>query len=147
MKNWGGAISQANSDIQEVSGKITEVELKGVKIAIGFYTGTGKFGANNAQSLTFDFVPKLVKLVSYVNPQVSDRGPLQINTSGNTCNEILVEYLTTTYKAYSGFSQSTSDYTYGKISEDGKTLSWYDKEDDGRMYNGSRWKYYYIAIG
>ena len=147
MRNWGGVASQANSDIQGVSDKITEVELKGIKIVTGFYTGTGKFGANNAQSLTFDFVPKLVKLVSYINPRASDRGPLQLNASDSACNEILVEYLTTTYKAYSGFSQSALDYTYGKISEDGKTLSWYDKEDDGRMYNSSGWKYYYIAIG
>lgn len=147
MKNWGGAISQVNSEIQGVNSKITEVESKGVKIATGFYTGTGKFGENNAKSLTFDFVPKLVKLVSYINPQVSYRGPLQINTTRGTCNEILTEYLTTTYKVYSGFSESASDYTYGKISEDGKTLFWYDKEDDGRMYNGSGWKYYYIAIG
>lgn len=147
MRNWGGVVNQVNNEIQGVSDKITEVELKGIKIVTGFYTGTGKFGENNAQSLTFDFVPKLVKLVSYISSQTSDRGPLQINPTGSTCNEILTEYLTATYKAYSGFSQSTSDYTYGKISEDGKTLSWYDKENAGRMYNSSGWKYYYIAIG
>ena len=143
MKNWG-AISQVNNEIGEVSNKIDEVKLKGVKIVTGPYTGDGGSGIHNARSLTFDFVPKFVMLVCSQAASSPDRGPTYLY--GNYAKGLLVETLKTTYTWYTGFTTSPNDTSYGKRSEDSKTIYWYD-DAAGRMFNDKGITYWYLAIG
>ena len=46
----------------------------GVKIATGSYTGTGTYGANNPNTLTFDFAPQLVIICGYEYYAILFRG-------------------------------------------------------------------------
>ena len=70
---------------QEYEAKITDVlgnlisipagQIKdGVKIATGSYTGTGTYGANNPNTLTFDFAPQLVIICGYEYYAILFRG-------------------------------------------------------------------------
>lgn len=47
MKNWGGAISQVNSEISEISGKVSE-------FVMGSYTGDG----TSNRTIELGFTPK-----------------------------------------------------------------------------------------
>lgn len=99
------------------------------KIATGSYTGTGKYGSNNKNSLTFDFEPQLVILANV-----------------NSYNGIPMHAI---------FQRNQSSYIYytgGPVSWSGKTMSWYTTEtnaSNGANYqlNTSGKTYNYIAIG
>lgn len=99
------------------------------KIATGSYTGTGKYGSNNKNSLTFDFEPQLVILANV-----------------SSYNGIPMHAI---------FQRNQSSYIYytgGPVSWSGKTMSWYTTEtnaSNGANYqlNTSGKTYNYIAIG
>ena len=66
-------------------------DAKGVKIAAGSYVGTGTYGSSNPNSLTFDFVPKIVMLFT------DKTGRIQWNSGTNYLHAIIsVDALTTT---------------------------------------------------
>lgn len=94
------------------------------KIATGSYVGTGKSGADNPNSLTFDFVPKLLFVggtaIAIIVPQ--NTTGMVVTTSGNYSNSGITVELT------------------------GKTVSWYGDSVSDQM-NSSTATYNYTAIG
>ena len=100
----------------------------GVRIETGTYTGTGTYNAVNKSSLTFDFAPKLVVILSsrqttFFMMQGSEIGNCYFGNSGNvTCRNINVIW-------------------------SGNTVSWYSNDGDHWQSNSQGFKYYYIAIG
>ena len=100
-----------------------------VQIATGSYKGTGTYGKSNKNSLTFDFVPKIV-----VFANVSSYNGVPMHAI---------------------FMRNQSSYIYhtgGPVSWSGKTMSWYTTEtnsSNGAKYqlNTSGTTYYYTAIG
>ncbi len=124
-------------------GKPFDVLLNPVHIATGSYIGTGTYGSNNPNSLTFDFEPKLVMI--YGIKQGTELTNL-LHVTG-TIYAIPTETLTTTYTRYFGFG--TKNYTYGKKSDDGKMIYWYstNSSSDQRNESNQNAQYYYLAIG
>ena len=121
MKNWGGAISQANSDIQGVKDS-------GVKIEVGQFSSKG-FGQSNPTSITFGFVPKAVVLASDTTPIVLIK-PMTIGASSATRD-----------------SSKTTNYEKLTVEWNEKTVSWYVADD---TYDGNAKQMnnrYYIAFG
>ena len=86
------------------------------------YVGTGTYGESNPNSLTFDFVPKVV----------------MIRCDGDT-NIFDAIYGMREVVTYSG------DYVTVKWAK--KTLSWYSVDDSWTQMNDAGDKYYVIAIG
>ena len=117
------------------------------KIATGSYVGTGTYGANNDMSLSFDFAPKYVAILDRIGASTPDRGPVSNFGTTSAHNQLLTEGLTTSYRWYAGFSNNPSDTSYGKKSEDGKTIYWYNTNNAIAMYNNLGDTYYYLAIG
>lgn len=105
------------------------IKNNGVKIATGSYTGTGTYGSNNPNNLTFDFEPKVVFIFSTGNTYISK----PILTS------------------YSDFivlnSNGTSGYATCGFSHSGNTITWYHYADVNFQLNTSGQTYRYIAIG
>lgn len=104
----------------------------GVKIATGSYVGTGTYGANNPNSLTFNFVPKLVI--------VSGQGN-SINTGAGFIYCWGSKKYTLLYASYSG-TQTTC-----VVSLADKTMNWYDTQSVDNQCNDSKFVFNYIAIG
>lgn len=118
------------------------------RIEVGSYVGTNTYGADNPNSLTFWFKPKIVKLLFRTSTKVG-RGDLKnedltgegINLSQNF---MVADRLTTNYAQGEGFGYSSSS-SYGKKSPDGKTFYWYST-NAANQCNSSVYVYYYIAI-
>ena len=123
LRILSNALFNANGKPADINGNVI-----GVQIATGSYTGTGTSGASNPNSLTFDFVPKIV-FISIDNAQIikSSMFPYiwgaarTVVQNGDMTNIIVC---------------SVSD----------KTLSWY-ASDYALQLNVSGAKYNYIAIG
>ena len=110
-----------------------------LRIATGSYKGTGKYGSSNPNSLTFDFVPKIV-IIREVN-----NGRMAIMPTHGWSSSY-------TAKAYQVMGHTTANlspaYNMGKIS--GKTISWYWNSTGSQsldQLNESGATYYYTAIG
>lgn len=101
------------------------------KIVTGSYTGTGTYGSDNKNSLTFEFVPKLVVILP--------EGTYSPNVL------LLVNGLTRT-----GILEKSSSYWALTVSWSDNTVSWYapNGTDGGEeQMNKSGITYRYCAIG
>lgn len=145
MAEFNDKITQINSGVNSEVSALKTLINEGVKFEIASYVGTGLNGASNPSSLTFSFAPTFVIYMGSVD---SD---LHVSGHGSGQNWLAIpKYMSTSYRQYDGFAaQNYSDYsTYGKISPDGKTISWYNTSDVSfAQLNFANDTYYYIAIG
>lgn len=122
-----------------------------VNIQSGSYVGTGTAGISHENSLTFNFVPEIIFCGS---------DPLSLGNwveQGSNGGEIvhlgvmLTASLTTSYQNCYGFGADSSDessaHLYGKISNDGRTVYWYNQGPPAYQNNLSGTTYYWLAIG
>lgn len=100
------------------------------KIEMGSYVGTGTYGASNPNTLTFEFIPKLV-----------------IIKPNNTTDKYHFEVIQGQTKTFS--YQDNTNYGKVEISWNGNSISWYCTSGDGSegQLNKAEYTYYYIAIG
>lgn len=112
------------------------------KIATGSYAGTDKYGQSNPNSLTFDFAPKVIAIVGYIQSSASFVDLF----SGNAGEAWIIHtgLLTTSYVQGAGFGKDS----YAKKSSDGKTVYWYGTSA-ANQYNYAMYGtvYHWIAIG
>lgn len=94
-----------------------------LQIQVGTYVGTGTYYSNKPNSLTFDFVPKLVFVMRNAACFLSDA------TDGFI---------------YAGQTGSKSAQAFTLT---GKTLSWWNYNSAEKQLNASGTTYYYIAVG
>ena len=123
------------------------------KIETGSYVGTGTYGVDNPNTLTFGFEPKFVAIVTLPSSTTS--------TSGLTTAIFVPQALTSEFSNrgylvsqgnlyYGGlnlvpYSSTTNYYTnYAKI--EGNTLSWYSSNVPVQL-NSNNFIYNYVAIG
>lgn len=102
------------------------------KIAIGSYVGTGTYSSANANSLTFDFVPKLVIIVA--DARTNFPGTVFIN--GQSQSESIGHNYISNYEFTVGWS--------------GNTVTWYTTNSNygaEAQLNKSGVTYRYIALG
>jgi len=105
------------------------------KIATGTYTGTGTYGYlqptdENANKLTFPFVPKLLIITSeYSNAVINYQSVIQDGYMGGFCSNIIA-------------------YCDTSVSDDGLTLKWWTPQNDPkRQHNTQGEKYHWMIIG
>jgi hypothetical protein len=105
------------------------------RVQVVSYVGTGTYGENNPNSLTFDFVPKMVIISTAQNMTFAffNTGIL----SGNFANKTV----------FSVLSASITNRSYVSAKKDGKTISWYSTSSPESHFNVSGAKYNAIAIG
>lgn len=124
------------------------------RIEIGSYVGTGTYGASTPSSLTFGFAPKILWIyaVSTVGTSQYNRLPYVTNSpstsdSSTTLMLLPLYRLNTSYKqGYSPSMGSPITNAYAKVSEDGKTVYWYNTSNAPQQRN-ARSEYHYIAFG
>ena len=113
------------------------------KVAAVSYDATGVFGESNPNSVTFPFAPKYAFM--YGRCQTYNGTWAQFSTSTAGC-AVNFDFATTTYTERFGFKESSSALVHGKVSSDGKTISWYSTTASYQC-NESGWRYTIIAIG
>ena len=127
------SIGAAAADLSNVDMTVLATALGAAKITTGSYVGTGKYGSSNPNSLTFDFVPKIVTV--------------QANAlyHGNIQGVVLVHGQT---KSGSDGSSSSSSSLTIAWDDSTKSVSWYtDNGASKYQLNNSDGVYYYAAIG
>lgn len=113
------------------------------RVQVVSYVGTGTYGSSNPNSLTFDFVPKVVMFLRGYKKGSTQFGHLTASHSDD--NKVVTpESLATTYTRFNGFGDSFG--SYAKKSEDGKTIFWYN-EQASTQGNNTGYTYYFLAIG
>lgn len=146
------SVARGGTGVSSLSALISALSAGGVaRIEMGSYTGTGTWGSSNPTSLTFSFVPKVVFLLECDGAFIPESDDYKKRWA------MLGDSLTTEYAQYRGFGyndsiSSSSGFTHGKKSTDGKTFYWYftiGKTGDHSKYqfNTSGVVYRYLAIG
>lgn len=119
-----------------------------IRFAEGTYTGTGVYGEDNPNSLTFEFAPKLFMIFRERNGRLAGSGNgSDIVAPICYVGSLSEEYTSGAICTYSGYSGSTNAWGYGKRSADGKTLTWYYAVTAAGQYNGLDTEYRYVAFG
>ena len=124
-----------NADNQKVDEALHSILLSIPRIHTGTYTGTGTYGADNPNTLTFDFTPKLI-LISCI---------LEGGEGANGSDHYTMMAVQGTPKTYitywNGSSSAAVNLLWGDTS-----LSWYGSSAQ-KQGNWENAVYRYIAIG
>lgn len=117
-----------------------------VRIATGSYKGTGKYGIDNPNTLTFNFVPKIVMLTGQQNIPYGTPGTY---TSMPYVDCEVIERTTVGMFSWCGFElgEGYRSECYAAFDRGTKTLRWASSDSAGKQYNNISYKYYYIALG
>lgn len=99
------------------------------RVQFGSYVGTGTYGSSNPNTLTFDFVPKMVFVWGFGN------------SSGNSLYYQFMFYGENYTSVYIGDGNNRST----KVSWDSKTVSWYTSDRYKQLNESSR-TYRFFAI-
>ena len=112
------------------------------RIACGTYTGTGNYGVDNPNTLTFDFTPKVVFI--YVTPNY--RGVAHTSSSSSTSYWSVYNQIF--YCGASSFIVADSDGT-GTVyyTLENNALTWHTTLNAYAQMNSVSFNYAYVAIG
>lgn len=98
--------------------------IPSVKIATGSYTGTGTYGADNPNTLTLPFEPKVLIVSAMMDAQTGHTAWIYGDSSGAVNSSYAVI-----------------------LSWDNNTVSWYSPNSASYQLNGNALSYQYVAIG
>lgn len=153
----GGSIITCNK-VQPVTGYAaipagTTIEYLGklgdkARVQVVSYVGTGTYGSSNPNSLTFDFAPKVVMFLykqNFIDGYYSRFMHEATSYFTSDRENVISNTLSTEYKQKEGFGY-VSTAQHGKISEDKRTIYWYNNNQDNQA-NSQGYTYYYLGIG
>lgn len=111
------------------------------------YTGTGTYGKDNPNSITFSRAPRLIIMIG---ARYTSGNKMWNQFGANKEDWIYMlptEALHTEFEERIGLGNNTNGGVHGKKSEDGKTISWYNEDDnDDWQYNSANCTYYLLAL-
>lgn len=147
------SVKRGGTGVESLSG-LAEA-LNGAQVVSGSYVGTGTYGADAPNTLTFSFAPKLVIMLGYKDTYSSWNpcfGGGETQQDGYSKITVMTAAaITASFKQNAGFRNysypGTSNISYGKKSEDGKTFTWYNAYGAHNQFNTSGYTYHYLAIG
>lgn len=115
------------------------LKLPGVQIATGSYVGTGTAGSSNPNSLTFDFIPKVLIVQAY------DRSSFNAGLDDFLNFAIMVNGISLYMGVRSDSNVSSKSVS---VTWNGNTVSWYSTTSNAmsQLNSGSE-KYFYVAFG
>lgn len=101
----------------------------GVQIATGSYVGTGTYGANNPNTLTFEFDPGLV---------------IVQNAGAGNAGSVAVFVKNSEFMTVLGVTQTYLNTVNWGISN---AVGWYSTQGSNQQFNTSGYTFHYIALG
>lgn len=141
-----GALESGDNDF------IVEFAKSSANIEVGSYVGTGTYGENSPNSLTFSFEPKFVHIIGVRTSGTSSSNEIQF-VSGSE-----VAYYARYYRAVSADVYNVPEWKVINVSWDGNTIRWYNGQPDwypdtiistitDAQMNTEGVTYRYVAIG
>lgn len=125
-----------NEGIYDVSDNLL-LKLPGVQIATGSYVGTGKYGPDNPNSLTFEFDARILIISAY--------------TSSSGYSYSTDFFVPNILKIQSGSSiewhDGADEYELHSINFSGRKIDWYSSESAIAQLNESGYEYFYTVLG
>lgn len=124
------------------------------KIEAGLYAGTGTYGSANKNSLTFGFIPTVV-FISFVTT-IGGAGNMTIDSGLGGAHTMfhprwmLEKQGVNSNQEFTVVWGNATTNTYAEkytISDEGKTIAWYNTDSASQQLNGQNSTYYYVAIG
>ena len=116
------------------------------------YTGTGRYGSGSPSSVTFSFAPDVVIAMGrerdgdYVQRFGCETGD-KTNYWMSYTKFLSVNSYEPSYNAFmDGTGPDSSGYTYARLENDGKTLSWYRTDGAYQQLNYSGDVWHFIGI-
>ena len=118
-----------NADNQKIEAAMKAIQEDIPNIYLGEYTGTGTYGEQAPNTLTFPFVPKLVLISNYqaAGSRKNVVGWFYGYTAGAIDNDVNTATVTLTWS--------------------GKTLTWYSSSSASYQLNQNNITYRYCVIG
>ena len=117
-----------NADNQKIDAALAA--CGNCKIATGSYTGTGEYGAEHPNTLTFDFAPKVI-IVRKGYESSKQQLFIFSGMTGVMCE----------------FQWNSDDRVTLSWSNNGKTVSWYAENALKQLNSTYEGTYYYLAVG
>ena len=116
-----------------------------IRMQIVSYIGTGTSGEATPCSITADFKFKTAEYLGSLRGGSLSPAVTYIDAR----DKVLSEAITTEFTAYSGFCLDDSQNSFGKKSEDGKTITWYSRYNNrqSNQLNEAGVKYYFRFFG
>lgn len=105
-------------------------------VETGSYVGTGTYGSDNKNSLTFGGVPKMLVVSAGASGTYSSR----------TNTLMIILYGMTGLVMTSMDSSTNNNITAVEISQSGNNISWYSTDTAEGQLNKSGKTYYYVAL-
>ena len=139
LNQWEAHDEIKREDFNADNAAIDAALSAGARVVTGSYTGTGTFGEDSPNMLTFGFCPKLIFIF-----QTNYYGPFANTKNTGSCCGI------TNHVFYFGANSfGVYDSAYGTVrytlSENG--LTWYTELSAAAQMNAENTTYSYIAIG
>ena len=119
VKNQGSAES-----LQKAIQTLTNTVGGKTSTQVVSYVGTGTFGSGNPCSITAGFPIKSATVLGMLNQKTGDFYNVKESSNGSALS-IVTSLLSGAYTGGLGFNQNMGQDSYGKISSDMKTYSWY----------------------
>ena len=116
-----------NQDNRKVDQALNWLMNNRTRVVLGSYTGTGKYGEKNPNTLTFDFTPKLLLMLG----------------NGLGGHFLLTYPAVTTYAP----PDATSSFSELKFTWTDNSISWYSIHDAAGQRNMEETEYQYLVIG
>lgn len=140
LNNMETSVSGMETSVGEMQTSISDIQsLVNNMIVTGSYTGTGTYGVNNKNSITFDKLPKLVKIYMSTTSSITQ------NIYEGTL------FVTENYAHKVKYTSSSIELYKMNMSISGNTISWWDTlggTSNGAMYqlNKKDQVYRYVAF-
>lgn len=115
------------------------------RVQVLSYVGTGTYGSSNPNSLTFDFVPKVV--IFLVGYYVSGNSVLCYLDSEYYRDSRVVVMSAVKVDKYTPVGFGLSLQAWAKKTPDGKTIFWYNTSNQEVQANISGVRYHFLALG
>lgn len=128
--------------------KIDGTKIKLVKFSVVSYNGTGRTGESSPCSITFPFRPDVVLPLFERNTQ-SDSDVAMLGGKWEKLRGFpIISGYKESYTQFRGFCKGILDTEYfGKISSDGRTLTWYIPQGDpGAQFNDEYKEYFFMGF-
>ena len=125
LPTWEATDRVLRTDFNDAMEKLESALSKKCELYFGTYTGTGQYGPEHPNTLTFDFAPRVVILFGYAT---------------NPGDHMIMIRPYTDAKSYDG------NYTNCTVTwlEDG--VQWYNSYYESTQFNRLNRTYYYIAV-
>lgn len=116
-----------NEDNRKVDEALNQLMSERVRMTLGSYIGTGEYGPEHPNTLTFDFTPRLLLILG----------------EGHGGSFLLTYSAITTYAP----PTATSDSWELEFQWTDNSISWYSEERPGTQRNAEGVAYTYLVIG